>query len=104
MAASLVSEYNRLPFVSCPLFLSQVVLGRSKNTVQTNLFLKHIISTFGAQLGIIWIGRTDSFYASTTKGTKKIVNTNSLASFLGGYYHSSEIPQQIRTNHNREFG
>jgi len=34
--------------------LSQVVLGRSKNIVQTNLFLKHIILTFGAQLGIIW--------------------------------------------------
>lgn len=55
---------------------------------QTNLLLNHIISTFNAQLGIIWLARTDAFYTSTKKGGHTIVETNSLVGFLAGYYYS----------------
>lgn len=55
---------------------------------ETNLLLNHIISTFKAQLGIIWLARTDSFYTSTQNGGHKLVDTNSMVSFLAGYYYS----------------
>lgn len=62
----------------------------SKKTMafKTNLLLKHIISTFNAQLGIIWLARTDSLYTSTQEGGHKFVDTSSMVSFLAGYYYS----------------
>ncbi len=62
--------------------------SRKSLAAKTNLLLKHIISTFNAKLGIIWLARTDSFYTSTQEGGHKFVDTNSIVSFLAGYYYS----------------
>jgi len=62
--------------------------SRKSLASKTNLLLRHIISTFNAKLGIIWLARTDSFYTSTQEGGHKFVDTNSMVSFLAGYYYS----------------
>ena len=62
--------------------------SKKTSASETNLLLAHIISTFSAQLGIIWLARTDAFYASSKKGGHKFVDTGSMVSFLAGYYYS----------------
>lgn len=54
---------------------------------QTNLLLNHIISTFDAKLGMLWFAGQDTFLMATQNGGDNVVNTESLASFLSGFYY-----------------
>lgn len=53
-----------------------------------NLLVNHIIRTFNAKLGMLWVAGTDSFCIATQNSGQTVVNPNSLMSFLSGYYYS----------------
>lgn len=59
----------------------------NNSTTAINLLLNHIISTFNAKIGMLWIAGTDSFYTSTHKCEDNTNNLKSLVSYLAGYYH-----------------
>ena len=52
-----------------------------------NLLLMHIIETFQAKLGMLWIAATDEFHTTTLNGAHNVVNTKSLVGFLAGFYY-----------------
>lgn len=56
---------------------------------QTSLLLNHIVSTFKAKVGMLWIAETDSFYSTADlRDTDDVRNPNSVLSFLVGYYYN----------------
>ena len=59
----------------------------NNKTIPIRLLLNHIISTFNAKLGMLWIAETGSFYISTKNGGHSTVNTDTLVHFLSGYYY-----------------
>jgi len=62
-----------------------------------NLLLSHIIRTFNAKLGMLWIAANDEFCTATLNGVHNVVNTKSLVNFLAGFYYDF-----IRSGHPRE--
>ncbi len=59
----------------------------NKSASKTNLLLNHIVSTFNAKAGILWFSDTNTFKISSLYGSRKISNSQTLASFLAGFHY-----------------
>lgn len=62
-------------------------VNKKSISAQINLLLTHIISTFGAKLGMLWIAGSDTFYMNSLNGEPTLIETHHLNNFLASYYY-----------------